>query len=368
MKLQYLNICMICIVLISSCTYKDFSVEEWGLQPELSFSKNGVLFNSAISTDTINVFTNYESFVVNSSENWCSVTVDNIKSAIQIIVEPNFDTQPRTAILTVSIARGNQALSKTISVVQMGGIWETIGNFNVYWAYEISETQREAIVSLLNSMVYVEGGGFIMGATTENIVDAATPHPVRLSPFYISKFETTQIQWNAVMGNNPSNFIAPNHPVENISWYDALDFVTRLSKLTNLKVSIPTEAQWEYAARGGEDSKGYIYPGSNDYNLVAVTTLEGLNAHTSPVGSLVANELGLYDMAGNVSEFCSDWHEMNYVNSENTDPTGPLTGTFKCLRGGCVIDSSYKFRSINRFQWASPKDTGLMGLRIVIKQ
>lgn len=351
----------------TSCLSEDFSPETWGLDPNLSFSNSVVVFNSTLSTDTVAVFTNYAEFKTESSQDWCKVTVDSYKNLVIINTEPNLDVKQRTAVITVSIKRGSKSLSKDVSIVQMGGVWETIGNFNLYWGYEIGSTQKDAIVELLNSMVYIPAGSFIMGKTDEEIVDGAKPHNVSLSPYYIASYELTQSQWNAIMGSNPSPQKEPNLPVYNISWAEGLEYVTRLSKLTNLDVRLPSEAQWEYAARGGNRSHGYIYSGSNTISDVA--NLE--NDITIPYkgGEYLPNELGLYDMSGNVSEYCSDWYELYYVGNDVKDPAGPETGKLKCVRGGNVLDKSslYHLRCTNRdFEAGINGVKPLTGIRVVI--
>lgn len=367
MKKLFLIISSLFLLTLSGCLNTDFQPDEWALDPELDFSNSTMIFNSALSTDSVSVFTNYSTFDAVSSASWCTVTTKPESSSINVNVEPNFDVSQRYAVITITISRGNKTLSKDISVVQMGGAWETVGIFNVYWGYEVSPTQRDAVIGLLNNMVYVNGGSFVMGNTSEDIVDSATPHDVNLSSYSIGKYEITQKEWLAIMGTDPAEFKGDNLPVYNISWSEALDFVTRLSKLTNLKVTLPTEAQWEFAAAGGNKNHGYQYSGSDDYSSVAVLNE---NQEPSAVGSKQSNELGLYDMSGNVSEYCSDWFEVRYEDPEKIDPTGPLSGTFKCVRGGNVSHASslYYLRVTNRNQWSSSINniTSLTGLRIVI--
>jgi formylglycine-generating enzyme required for sulfatase activity len=293
--------------------------------------------------------------------------VNNECNSLSIEVSPNFDIEQRSAIITVSVERGNKSLSKDISVVQMGGVWESIGNFNLYWGYELGASQKNVIVNLLNSMVYVPSASFIMGQTDEPIVDNATPHEVTLSPYYISAYEVTQAQWNALMGSNPSTYQDKDLPIYNISWTDALEYVTRLSKLTNLDVRIPTEAQWEYAALGAYNSHGYVYSGGNDLNDVAVVTGTENADQPSKVGTKKCNEIGLYDMSGNVAEFCSDWFKPYYIEANSQDPIGPDTGLLKCVRGGSIEDNSYNCRVTNRFSWVGINEIKrYTGFRIVI--
>ena len=185
-------------------------------------------------------------------------------------------------------------------------------------------------------MVYVKGGTFTMGATAEQGSDAYSnekpTHSVTLSDYYIGKYEVTQAQWKAIMGTNPSNCKGDNLPVENVSWNDIQEFITKLNAQTGKKFRLPTEAEWEYAARGGNQSKGYKYSGSNKISEVAWYG-DNSNSKTHPVGQKTPNELGVYDMSGNVWEWCQDrWG--SYSSSSQTNPTGPSSGSIRVLRGG----------------------------------
>ena len=174
-------------------------------------------------------------------------------------------------------------------------------------------------------MIKVKGGTFQMGSRS-------VEHSVTLSDYYIGETEVTQALWQAVMGSNPSWFKGDNLPVDNVSWKDCQKFIKKLNKLTGRRFALPTEAQWEYAARGGNKSRGYEYSGSNNIDDVA-WCYDNNSSQTHPVGTKMANELGLYDMSGNVLEWCSDWYG-DYSSSSQTDPTGPSTGSYRVLRGG----------------------------------
>ena len=186
-------------------------------------------------------------------------------------------------------------------------------------------------------MVYVKGGTFTMGATAEQRSDAdddeKPTHSVTLSDYYIGKYEVTQAQWRAIMGSNPSHFTGDNNPVEQVSWEDVQKFIKKLNKKTGKKFRLPTEAEWEYAARGGNKSKGYKYSGSNNISEVAWYDDISSNMHTHPVGQKSPNELGIYDMSGNVYEWCQDWSG-SYSSSSQTNPTGPSSGYSRVLRSG----------------------------------
>ena len=186
-------------------------------------------------------------------------------------------------------------------------------------------------------MVYVEGGTFTMGGTSEQGSDAFDDenptHRVTLSAFHIGKYEVTQGLWREVMGSNPSFHQAgDDYPVEMLSWEDCQEFVRKLNARTGLNFRLPTEAEWEYAARGGRKSRGYKYSGSNSLGDVAWYEAS-IGDGTHPVGRKSPNELGLYDMSGNVYEWCQDWYG-RYGSSGQTDPAGPSRGSIRVLRGG----------------------------------
>ena len=185
-------------------------------------------------------------------------------------------------------------------------------------------------------LLYVKGGTFTMGCTPEQNGDCNNDekpiHKLTLDDYYIGKFEVTQDLWMAVMGKNPSNKKGDDLPVENVSWNDVQDFIRQLNQLTGENFSLPTEAQWEYAARGGCKSKGYKYSGGNILGNVAwYADNSGSTPH--PVGTRDPNELGLYDMSGNVWEWCYDWYG-GYSSESQTNPTGPTAGSIRVLRGG----------------------------------
>ena len=191
------------------------------------------------------------------------------------------------------------------------------------------------IQQLLDNMVTVQGGTFQMGSNTGQD-DEKPMHPVTLSTFQIAKYEVTQAQWKAVMGENPSYFKdCDNCPVEQVSWNDIQEFLKKLNAKTGKNFRLPTEAEWEFAARGGNKSGSYTYAGSNAIEDVAWWYGSNSSDKTHPVGRKKANELGLYDMSGNVYEWCNDWYDKNYyANSPSKNPRGATSGTSRVLRGG----------------------------------
>ena len=210
----------------------------------------------------------------------------------------------------------------------------------------LAEPLRSHLKKLMADMVLVEGGTYMMGDPNgdwDNEYHIEVPHKVTLSSFYICKYEVTEALWTAVMGSNPSKYPSgDNYPVEQVNWYDCQDFVEKLSELTGRHFRLPTEAEWEYAARGGQRSRGYRYSGS--YNLDEIGWHVG-NTHRNKkeVGTKKPNELGLYDMTGNVCEWCQDKLDTEYYHhSPSINPQGPDRSSVKdnrCMRGGSFCDN-----------------------------
>ena len=216
-------------------------------------------------------------------------------------------------------------------------------------------------------MIRVEGGSFMMGATSEQDYDASNnekpAHQVTISTFFISEMSVTQELWEAVMGHNPSNFKGPRRPVENVSWVDCLHFIRRLNSLTGCSFRLPTEAEWEYAACGGKNSKGYYkYSGGNDIYNVA-WHVDNSGSQTHDVAKKRANELGLYDMSGNVWEWCQDWYG-DYNSGSQTNPKGPSSGFHRVLRGGCWFTCARDCRVSFRYYQSPLYRNGGYGLRL----
>lgn len=224
-------------------------------------------------------------------------------------------------------------------------------------------------------MIYVEGGTFQMGATSEQGSDVPSDerpvHSVTLDSYYIAEFEVTQAQWYAIMGKNPSSFTGnSNRPVEQITWNDATAFCRELSRLTGKKYVLPTEAQWEYAARGGAQNINLTYEFSGDFSAATVGwTKINSNNVTQPVKSLKPNQLGLYDMTGNVLEWCNDVYGKDYYYySEPHNPTGPTNGSQHVLRGGSWRHEPKHCRVAHRRRSDPWKKDCNRGLRVVCLQ
>ena len=220
------------------------------------------------------------------------------------------------------------------------------------------------------TMVAVEGGTFMMGATSEQGSDAhygAKPvHQVTLSSYYIGQTEVTQALWKAVMGKNPSRFKGDNKPVEQVSWDDCQEFVIKLNQLTGKRFRLPTEAEWEYACRGGKKSRGYKYSGSNTIDDVAWYTSNS-KRKTHPVATKSPNELGIYDMSGNVYEWCQDWY-CDYSSAAQTNPTGASSGSYRVFRGGSWNYSAKYCRSSIRFINTPGYRKFNLGLRLALSE
>ena len=214
------------------------------------------------------------------------------------------------------------------------------------------------------NMIAVNAGTFMMGATNSSSVDNA--HKVTLTKsYYMGETEVTQALWNTVMGTNAlwfgTNGLGDNYPVYNVSYNDCLDFIRKLNSLTGRNFRLPTEAEWELAAKGGSTEAGYLYAGSDIASNVARYSSKGTNV----VKSLQPNQLGLYDMSGNVQEWCQDYYA-DYTAEDQTDPTGPASGTMRVMRGGSFNDAREMCTVIHR-KSTSPEDTNAgLGLRLAL--
>ena len=218
------------------------------------------------------------------------------------------------------------------------------------------------------NMVRVEGCTFRMGATSEQDWDAydieEPVHSVTLSSYYIGKTEVTQALWKAVMGSNPSKFKGENLPVENVSWDDCQVFVRKLNSLTGQNFRLPTEAEWEFACRGGNNSLGYKYSGSDNIDNVAwFDCNSGRKTHF--VATKSPNELGIYDMSGNVWEWCSDWYD-KYSSGAQANPKGPESGSCRVFRGGGWGSYAGYCRSSNRGYNTPTHRHDRLGLRLAL--
>lgn len=222
-------------------------------------------------------------------------------------------------------------------------------------------------------MVAVEGGTKTLGSsnketgrgTNENL------HLVTVSDYMIGETPVTQALWVAVMGVNPSKFLGDlNRPVERVSWNDCQAFILKLNELTGRQFRLPTEAEWEFAARGGNLSQGFPFPGvaapTEGEPKKYIWYISNAESVTHPVAQKLPNELGLYDMGGNVFEWCNDWYQNPYPSEHQTDPTGPETGTWRIYRGGAYSRPVKECRSAYRYMGAPDFKSDLVGLRLAL--
>ena len=242
---------------------------------------------------------------------------------------------------------------------------------------EYAEKTTFTVNGVSFNMIAVTGGTFTMGATAEQGSDAYSDekpaHQVTLSDYCIGETEVTQELWQAVMGSNPSYFTGNlQRPVEQVSWNDCQEFIKKLNQLTGKTFRLPTEAEWEYAARGGSQSQGYKYAGSNTIGDVAWYYDNSYNKGSShpdygthPVGQKHPNELGLYDMSGNVWEWCQDWYG-DYSSGSQTNPNGPSSGSCRVDRGGSWHGSARFCRVSFRGYCTPTYRHSYLGLRLAL--
>jgi len=241
-----------------------------------------------------------------------------------------------TAIITVTTQDGNKTAFCTVTVLSLSA----------------------------PTLINVKGGTFTMGCTGEDCFSWELPsHQVTLSDYKISKYPVTQAQWEAIMGSNPSFYKGDSLPVETVNWTEVQDFIKKLNIVTSRNYRLPTEAEWEYACRGGTNSAQYTYSGSNNVDEVAWYK-ENSNSKTHPVGKKTPNKLGIYDMSGNVWEWCSDWYA-SYTNSPKTNPTGPQEGTLRVIRGGSWSNEAKRCSVSNRGTADPESGHSGLGFRLV---
>lgn len=237
---------------------------------------------------------------------------------------------------------------------------------------EVDDGSIEVCVSdtICFRMMPVVGGVFRMGCVrTSNHYDYDSElpvHDVTVSDFYMAQHEVTQRLWKAVMGENPSYWVSDSLPVEQVSWNDAQLFIARLSQMTGMRFRLPTEAEWEYAARGGGKSHGYAFPGTDQMPTDYAWYGSNAQGHTHPVGQKLPNELGLFDMAGNVWEWCSDWMGQ-YDDQPQVNPRGPRQGENRILRGGSINSPSFGCRVSDRSWYLPVNGYRYYGFRLVLE-
>jgi len=264
-----------------------------------------------------------------------------------------------------------------------GTEWKEIQTWTAGAKYDLRPNKPLNIKLPIRGEILIKGGTFRMGSDSGES-DEKPVHEVRVSEFYMMKTEVTQKDYAALMGTNPSRFKRDTQPVEQVSWYDAVAYANKLSQKDGLRpvytisgtnVScdwsangwrLPTEAEWEYAARGGQSSRGYTYAGSNDVGSVAWYSSNS-GSTTKPVGTKAANELGLYDLSGNVWEWCWDWYG-SYSGGSQSDPRGAASGSSRVLRGGGWLSGASYARSAGRNGDTPAYRNGNLGFRLVRPQ
>jgi formylglycine-generating enzyme required for sulfatase activity len=332
------------------------TVTQSGSAALVNLTVSPMSYNLAADGGTSEAFTvtSNQTWTVTSNASWLTVSKSSgsNNSTFKVTAYANASTVQRTAAVTVS----GGGITRKITVTQDG----------------------QPVTPLSADMVFVKGGTFVMGCTDEQGSDCygveKPAHQVTLNSFYISKYEVTQKEWLDIMGKSVSQIASENaggtygvgdkYPMYFVSWTDIVGnygttqiingityysngFIYKLNQKTGQKYRLPTEAEWEYAARGGAVSKGYKYSGSNTLGNVA-WYVENSSGKTHPVGSKQANELGIFDMSGNVWEWCADWYG-DYSNSAQSNPTGPETGTFRVFRGGGWLNSAGSTRVSYRY-------------------
>ena len=288
------------------------------------------------------------------------ITVTTDKEGDEIYVDGTFaghsplDVSMGYGRHTVKAIRNGKSVEKSFDVSENGGESSLLLKF--------SRNQTITVNGVSFEMVYVEGGSFDMGSDTE--YNEKPVHSVTLSDYYIGKCEVTQELWEAVMGSNPSYFKGAQNPVERVSWYDCQNFIKKLNSLTGRTFRLPTEAEWEYAARGGKKSSHYKYSGSDNIDDVAWYD-DNSGDKTRPVGTKSPNELGIYDMSGNVYEWCSDWWGY-YSAGAQTNPQGPSSSSGRVLRGGTWDGYAGLCRVLSRYTDLPSYSYSSRGLRLVL--
>ena len=262
---------------------------------------------------------------------------------------------------------------------------ETINGFDINWTGDLGKKEKDAVRDMISNMVKVEAGTFYMGAQKDSVEyycydEEATSlegpvHEVTVSEFYINKYEVTQLLWEAIMGETPNKEKdmqwedeygkGDNYPAYRISYKEVETFIGKLNEYTGLRFSLPTEAQWEYAAKGGKDTYYSLYAGGG--NVLEVAWIDSNSDKCSEVGKKNANGLGLYDMSGNVWEMCQDWY-YDYTEEAVTDPVGEeYNQGYKVFRGGSWNTNAQQARVTARYRQGIHYRDYNTGFRLVIE-
>ncbi|MEI6141872.1 MAG: formylglycine-generating enzyme family protein, partial [Mariniphaga sp.] len=322
----------------------------------------------ATTTKTITITEGKTEQVNETLVNGRAVTINSEPSGISLLIDGNPVGQtPYSGSLSfgnhaLQIRQGEKKAEKTVSISQTGG--ETF--FSLSFGREITETANGAFIE----MVAIKGGTFQMGSNY-GVAYEKPIHTVTVSDFHIGKTEVTQAQWVAIMGSNPSSFKGDNLPVENVSWNDVQNFIGKLNARTGKNYRLPTEAEWEYAAGGGENNRTKWAGTNNQTNLSLLGNYAWYDANsgskTNAVGTKQPNELGLYDMSGNVWEWCSDWYGYDYyAKSPQNNPKGASSGSGRVLRGGSWSTYDWGCRVSSRDSGSPAFNISLYGFRLAL--
>ena len=336
---------------------KSIDVSQSAASPTLTLNIDNMEFAAGSGSKMLRITAN-TTWAVSSDNNWCSVspTSGSNDGSVTVSVDENTSTSSRTATITVESA----TITRRLAVTQSGA---------TPVAPPSSQDRSFTVGGVTFKMIAVEGGTFTMGGTSEQGDDAydweKPTHSVTLSSYRIGETEVTQALWQAVMGSNPSHFSGSQKPVEQVSWNDCQDFIRRLNALTGENFRLPTEAEWEYAARGGKKSWGYKYSGSNTIGNVAWYD-DNSGSQTHNVATKSPNELGLYDMSGNVWEWCQDWYDY-YSSGSQTNPTGPSSASLRVFRGGCWSGYARNCRVSFRSGFTPDYRDILLGFRLALQ-
>lgn len=311
----------------------------------LDVNESAIEIASAGETRFVNLVHESSDFGIECIEDW--IEAEERADGIVINVQRNFNMSERVG--SVKIHQGN--VEKVLSIKQDACQW--------YESFQMTE---------------VLGGTFNIGAQKDDVSSTnycvsaypieAPVHNVTLDSYYIGTFEVTQAQWVAAMGSNPSTHKGDNLPVENVSWEQVQDFITLLNSKTSLNYRLPTEAEWEFAANGGTLSEGNLYSGFPTVGACG-WYYSNSNSSTHEVGTKYPNELGIYDMSGNVREWCDDWFEY-YSSSPVTNPKGPTTGTMKVNRGGSWTTPAINCRNSYRHTDFPSETSQDLGFRLAL--
>ncbi len=290
-------------------------------------------------------------------------------------IDPESMTKDCIAVATSLLNVGNAPSTRPTTTTT-----NPQGGYSSYPAPAANQDYVETAWGINMKMIWVEGGDFLMGCTSEQGGDCGSDEQnvrrVTVDGYYIGMLEVTQEQWEKVVGTNiyqqkskaggSSTYgVGPTYPMYYVSWEEAMEFCRLLSQKTGKTYTLPTEAQWEYAARGGKNPDGTKYSGSNMIDVVGWYS-DNSGSSTHPCGTKRANSLGIYDMSGNVWEWCKDWYANSYVSYDTNNPVGPSSGFNRVNRGGGWGSTASGCRVADRSYYSPDDRRGNLGFRVVL--